>query len=226
MIIECVVVLVILIGCGLYWFYEGRNSRDSVSSNSERFEKEYESLNGKNNSYGGTYLEVEIDDENVIHYSSYEEVFSILEGKSGVIYFGFPECPWCRNLVPVLLEAATDAGLDTLYYLNNRSDRDQKSLNDNGKVVVEKDGTEEYYQLVEKLNSVLGEYEGLNDDSIKRLYFPTVVFVKDGKIVDSHIGTLDSQEDPNVSLTDDQHQELLELLTSKMLKVISCSSTC
>ena len=88
------------------------------------------------------------------------------------------------------------------------------------------EGTEEYYELVEKLDSVLGEYEGLNDSSIKRLYFPTVVFVKDGEIVGSHIGTVDSQTDPSIALTDEQYEELKSLLAKNMTKLISCDGAC
>ena len=33
------------------------------------------------------------------------------------------------------------------------------------------------------LDDYLPEYKGLNNSKIKRLYFPTVLFVKDGKIL-------------------------------------------
>ena len=224
-IILSVVVLLLVIVGGVSWYLEG-NKNDNKATDSVKFKTEYEEYNGKKNFMDKEYLKVSISDKNIVQYSTYDEVFSILEGKSGVIYFGFPTCPWCRNLVPVLLDAAEDAGIDTIYYLNALEERDKKSLDENGEIVVEKEGTKEYYQLVEKLDSVLGEYEGLNDSSIKRLYFPTVVFVKDGKIVGSHIGTLDSQTDPSIPLTDEQHDELKEILVDNMTNLITCDGAC
>ena len=56
-------------------------------------------------------------------------------------------------------------------------------------------------------------YEGLEDDSIKRLYYPTVVFVKNGNIIGVHTGTVDSQDDVSVYLTDEQQLELTNALS-------------
>ena len=47
-----------------------------------------------------------------IKYSNYDEIFEILESKSGVIYFGFPECPWCRNIALPLVDSAMEYGLE------------------------------------------------------------------------------------------------------------------
>ena len=224
--LSTLILIVIAIG-GLYWYFEEKNeNRNNTLSDSEKFETEYEKYNGEDTSYGGKYLEVDISDNNGIKYSSYEEIFSILESGTGVIYFGFPTCPWCRNLVPVLLDAAKEAGIDTIYYLNNKEDRDIKELDDDGNVVIKENGSDDYYKLVDKLTSVLGEYEGLNDSSIKRLYYPTVIFVKNGKIVDVHIGTVDSQENPSIFLDDYQYRELKEILVKKMLKSILCDYPC
>ena len=224
-IIATVLTLVVVAIGGLYWYFNDSKDNDKQVNDIVKFEKEYEDYNGKETPYGGNYLEIDIDKESNIKYSSYDEIYSILEDKTGVIYFGFPTCPWCRNLVPVLLDASKEAGIDTIYYLNNMEDRDTKELVD-GEIVVKKNGTKNYYKLVEKLDSVLGEYEGLNDSSIKRLYYPTVVFVKDGKIVDSHIGTVDSQENPSVFLNDEQYKELKDTLVDKMLKLIVCDGAC
>lgn len=190
-----------------------------------KFKEEYEEYNNKKNDSGTEYLNVEVSTKNNVKYSSYDEVFSLLENGTGVIYFGFPTCPWCRNLVPVLLDSQLEAGLDKIYYLNNKEDRDTKVL-ENGKIITEKEGTDNYKKLLEKLDPVLGEYKELEDSSIKRLYFPTVIFVKDGKIVDSHIGTVSSQENPYIALTESQYNELKEDLTDKMLKTITCDSAC
>lgn len=193
--------------------------------NKQSFKQEYESLNGEKTSGGQTYLELNIDDE-IIQYADYQKVFSLLDHGTGVIYFGFPECPWCRTLVPVLLDAADEVGLDTIYYLNNREDRDTKELGEDGKIVTTKEGTSNYYKLLDFLSPYLGEYEGLNDKDVKRLYFPTVIFVKEGEVVATHIGTLDTQTSGYQLLSDQQHDELKEVLINKMNKTITCDEYC
>ena len=222
-IITVLTLVVVAIG-GICWYFN--NDKETVSSNDNiKFVEEYEEYNGKETPYGGKYLEIEVPQDNKVKYSSYDEIYSILEDGTGVIYFGFPTCPWCRNLVPVLVDASNEAGIDTIYYFNNKEDRDVKELVDN-EIVIKKNGTQNYYKLVDKLESVLGEYEGLNDSSIKRLYYPTVIFVKDGKIVDSHIGTVDSQENPSIFLDKQQYEELKTTLVNKMTKLIVCEGAC
>ena len=68
----------------------------------------------------------------------------------------------------------------------------------------------------------------MNDDSIKRLYFPTVVYVKEGKILSSTIGTVDSQKDPYISLTSDQYNELKQKYMDGINSVyeILCDEAC
>ena len=66
------------------------------------------------------------------------------------------------------------------------------------------------------LYSELGPYEGLNNDTIKRLYYPTVVFVSDGLILGSHIGTIESQTDPKVNLSSAEQEELKEIYAHYM----------
>lgn len=203
------------------------NNPDTVSDGI-KFKEEYEKLNNtevENTNY--KYLELSIDEDNQIKYSSYEEVFDILDNGSGIIYFGFPECPWCRALTPVLLVAADDVGIDTIYYLNNREDRDLLELDENNQVVVKEEGSDNYYKLLDKLGDFASDYE-LEDVNTnkKRLYFPTVLFVKDGEIIDFHEGTIESQENPFVELTQEDKDNLEAVLEEKIEKVITCSGAC
>ncbi len=204
-----------------------KNSNSEVKD-AVKFKEEYESLNGQKNDNGKEYVNISVDEENPFVYASYDEVVDIIENGTGVIYFGFPECPWCRNAVPVLIDAAQELGVDKIYYYNALSIRDTKSLDENGNIVTDKKGTDEYYKLVDLLSNVLTPYEGLNDESIKRLYFPTVVYVKDGEVLASTIGTVDSQEDPYIKLTNDQYNELKNTYMDNMNKVynILCDEAC
>lgn len=184
-------------------------------SDALKFVNEYQALNNENNPNNDKkYSELKIEIDNPIVYADYEKIFNILEN-TGIIYFGFPECPWCRVAVPVLLEAAKEAKIPIIYYLNNKEDRDNKTL-EGSKVVVNKNGTEDYYKLLQKLGDKASEYSGLQDKNIKRLYFPSVIFVKNGKIIHNQVGTVDSHKDPYEPLSDKQYKELKEIYLNNM----------
>ena len=206
-----------------------------VNSDGLRFKEEYESLNNKvNKNNNKVYPEVNISDKNVIKYSSYDEIIQIIKEGTGVIYLGYPECPWCRNLVPVLLSSASETEMDHIYYLNIKDDRDVLILDENKKIVVQSEGKKEYFELVEVLNEILDDYVLKTNDGEevntgkKRIFVPLLLFVKDGKITNFNIGTVDSQEDPYIPLTDKQQEELLLKLINYMSVVNGslCDETC
>lgn len=227
--VSLLVILAVVSSIVIYnYFDKNKTNEPIITEDEKKFKNEYESLNGKQNASGKEHPKVDIVEDNGIVYASYNEIKEVITKGTGVIYFGFPECPWCRNAVPMLLQAASNTGLDKIYYFNAKEIRDTKELDENGNVVTAKEGTKEYYELVELLSTVLGEYEGLNDESIKRLYFPTVVFIKDGKIVGCHIGTLPSQTDPRVPLTEEQKVELINIYTDNIIKTLDsvCDDKC
>lgn len=204
-------------------------SNKVVEKDAKKFKDEYETLNDKiNDTNNKKYLEVNIDDDNPIVYASYDEVIDLIKNDTAVIYFGFPECPWCRNAIPVLIDAANELGIEKIYYYNAVSIRDKKSLDENGNIVIEAEGTKEYKKLVELLYDYLPVYSGLNDDSIKRLYLPTVLFVKEGKILGQHTSTVDSQKDPYIGLSDEQYIELKTIYFDYINKTfdVVCDEAC
>lgn len=199
-----------------------------INNDAIKFKNEYEELNGKTNDNNKEYLKVEINSDNPMIYATYKEIMNLLDDGTGIVYFGFPECPWCRNAVPVLLDSAKELGIDKIYYFNALDMRDKKHLDENGNIVVDEEGTEEYKKLVQRLYEVLPVYDGLNDETIKRLYFPTVVFVKDGNIIGLHTSTVDSQEDPYAGLTDDEYNELKQIYSVYINETydILCDQSC
>ena len=89
-----------------------------------------------------------------------------------------------------------------------------------------------YQKLLKKLDSVLPDYilkdskgKDVKTDR-KRLYFPAIVVVKDGKIVGFHAGTLESQKDPYQKLTETEEKELTEKLIEHMQKLKVCNGAC
>ena len=165
-----------------------------AKSDDSKFKSEYEALNNEN-------VKIEISENNPIKYLSIEEVFNFFENKTGVIYFGFPGCPWCRNMIPVLFNSAKNNNVDTVYYFNPREIRSSDN--------------EDYNKLVNILNEYLTE----NENGEKTLYVPDVYFVKDGKIVGHHLGTVNSQSDPTIELTSEQKQELNDIFDELFSKI-------
>lgn len=193
-----------------------------------KFKNEYEKLNNKDTGYNKEYLEMNIDKENPMIYVEFDELIDIIKNDTAIIYFGFPECPWCRNAVPVLLDAAKELGIEKIYYYNAVSIRDKKSLDEDGNIIIEEEGTKEYKELVELLYDYLPVYDGLNNDEIKRLYLPTVLFVKNGKVLGLHTSTVESQKDPFTKLNDKQYEELKSIYFDYINKAfeIVCDEAC
>jgi len=214
-LISIIILLLVVIGIII-------NNKMNVKDDSIKFKEEYEVLNNQDTGYGKKHKEVNIDKNNPMVYTTFDEIFDILEDGTGIIYFGFPECPWCRALLPELLTVADDLGIDKIYYLNCKEDRDIKKLDDDGNVVTEKEGTPNYNKLIEKVGKYFWSYDGLNDESIKRLYFPTVLIVKDGEVKDIHIDVLDGFDDPYRDLTKDEKNKLHGILEEKLEKVLMC----
>ena len=44
--------------------------------------------------------------DNVFVYRNIDEIIKILEKGTGIVYLGFPECPWCQKYVVYLNEVA------------------------------------------------------------------------------------------------------------------------
>ena len=117
-------------------------------SDAERFAKEYD-----------------FTVNNVFVYRSLDEINKILENGTGVVYLGFPECPWCKGYIPYLNEVAINEHLDKIYYFNILNDR--------------KNNTSGYNKTVELLN----DYLKYDNEGNKRIYVPAVIAVNNGKIV-------------------------------------------
>lgn len=194
----------------LWLFKQYFTNVNEFTSDSVAFKNEYENLNGEESSSGYTYMALSLPDTKNVKYATQDDVVNMLTNGTGIIYFGFPECPWCRNIITPLLEVVNDNGLSLLYY-NNKEDRDIKELDDNGNIITTKEGSDDYYEIVDLLSDYLGEYKGLSDESIKRLYYPTVVFVDHGEIKGVHIGTVESHTVGTNELTIQQKDELKDI---------------
>ena len=173
------VILVIFVIIKLYYF---------LLPDGEKFEREYESLNGEKTSSGEEYLTVDITSDNKMKYSSVEDILEIIEkNEEAVVYFGTPSCLYCRSAVGVLIEAANESEIESVYYVDTSN--------------VKKD--EKY----EELTSILGGSFTEGED----IYVPLVLFIKDGAIIFSNTDTIFSHIDPNIEMNESEKDGLKEI---------------
>ncbi len=237
--------LIIIVVVGGYFAVEFKKNGgvtpkdDYVATADEKaFKEEYESLNGTTRSNGQTNKDISIIKDNNIKYLTVSEAATMLDSGSGIIYFGFAACPWCRNAVPVLLNAMSSSELDTIYYVNIRPDddtskdiRDSYILDSRNKAKKSKDAEKGYYDILLALANELDDYELTTESGKKinigekRLGAPTVVAVKDGVVVGFHAGTVDNHnkdaEGKLRDLTKDEETELLNTYTSIIGKYLN-----
>lgn len=193
-------------------------------SDAIKFKQEYESLNNIINKNGkNEYLKINIDKNNPMVYKTSKEIVDILKNGTGIIYLGFSKCPWCRNAVPALIDVAKNTKTKEIYYLDIYDIRNELVLDDNKNIITKKPGTTDYLDMVKLLNDYLKPYDGLEDESIKRIYAPTIVFVKDGKVLKIHEGTVESHTNAKESLTKDQYNELKQIYTDAIGEVYNAN---
>ena len=136
-----------------------------------KFKEEYEYLNSEN-------IEVNIDSKYNIKYLTINEVVNFLENDTGILFFGIANDGMSRSVVETVLEVSKENELELYYY-------SPSSLAEND--------TENFANMI----GILNEYLQTNEDDQKILSVPDIYFVKDGKIVCNHYGTIDDKVDLN-----------------------------
>lgn len=185
-----IILVVLLIGGGLFFFL-----RKNTESDSTKFSKEY----------------TKVSEKNVFTYRNIDEIIKIMENGTGVVYLGFPECPWCQAYVKYLNEAALDAGIDKIYYFNILEDR--------------KNNTEKYQKIV----SLLSGYLQFNEEGNERIYVPNVSFHVKGKVIGNDYETsLDTHDlsSPDEYWTEDEIKDLKTNLKKYMDEVYTALNSC
>ena len=178
----------------------GNDGLISITKNpdGEKFENEYEELNGVKTEDGKEYPEVNISYSKIIKYTDVDEIVNIFSNdESAVIYFGFSTCVYCRSAIEVLCDTAKETELDTIYYLDVKENTNY-----------------------DKLLNVLDE-RFITDEN--KIYAPLVLFIANGDIVSHNKGTLSSQDDPYVELDESQKQGLSEIYWYGIRDVVESS---
>lgn len=188
LIIILVLLFIVLGGILLFVF-------NNKMSDAERFSEEY----------------TEVGEDNVFVYRTSDEVIKMLKHGTGVLYLGFPECPWCQTYVKYLNEVANEVGVDKIYYYNILEDRTNN--------------TDVYKEIV----SLLGDTLQYDDEGNLRVFVPNVSFHVDGKIIGSDCETsLDTKgfSSPTEYWNEEAVNNLKTRLTTYMEKVYTSSNMC
>lgn len=137
-------------------------------------------------------------------YAEPAEILDIIDGGDGVVFLGFPECPWCQQLAPIIQEAAQSENIDKIYYLNIKESR---ANND-----------EVYQKLVTKLQDYLPK----DDDGNPRISVPDVTAYRGGQIVgrfEQEATNDDEQVTPDTYWTSERKDRAVEQLREMMARV-------
>lgn len=152
-----------------------------------------------------------VSEDNPFVYKSAEDVTNLIEHGTGVVYLGFPSCPWCQAYAGYLADVAKDTGLKEISYYNIYDAR--------------QNNTEEYQKLVELLGANL-QYD---EDGHRRIYVPDVVFVVDGRIIGNDLESSKDtagESDPATYWTEERVNALKARLTSFAQQVAAASGNC
>ncbi len=117
------------------------------------------------------------NEENHVFYDlSVKEMVQYMDEKrTFAVYFGFSDCPWCAEALPLINRAASEAGME-VGYIDTRKDPAWTSNTD----------LTDYDLLVERL----GEYIEFDTDGKRHLYTPNLFMIQSGKVVANHESTL------------------------------------
>lgn len=196
----------------------GQNPKVEIK---DTFKSAYENLNNQPDSKsGGTYRKVSIAKNNPVKISKASKIINMIDNKeSFVVFFGYPECPWCRSMVSEMVKSAKENKINKIYYVNIEKMRDSLEYDSVTNTFAEaSSGTKEYKKLLKKLNSVLEEYKieytdedgntKEKDTGEKRIYGPSLIYVENGKANSMIDGLSDKQKDANEEVTSEMKDEM------------------
>ena len=192
-ILTLLAIAIVLVGVIIFLNIKKKNEDNSITD-AKRFSEEYK-----------------ISEDNVFVYRNSDEILKIMRNGTGVVYLGFPECPWCSAYVVYLNEVAKENHLDKIYYYNILEDR--------------KNNTEFYKEVIKLLSGNL-QYD---DEGNERLYVPNVSFHVKGKIIGNDYETskdTHNLKNPKDYWTNEEISELKSTLTQYTKEVVDNLNTC
>lgn len=144
------------------------------------------------------YVTYDPETEYLYEASTAEEFIERYDNKETfVAYFGFTDCPFCTQAMPVLNEIAAE-NHTAVDYIDVRADSAWKSNKD----------INCYDEIVDRIGYLFEQ-----EDGGPHLYVPFVVFIKDGEAVQDHVGVTDDYT-PGTEITEEQKAVLSDIYRS------------
>lgn len=198
-IIITVILFLILVIIGTLLLLNGNSKSEETKDNNnvdhENFAKEYK----------------EVTKDNVFVYKNVDEIIKIMNHGTGVVYLGYPECPWCQEYVKYLNETAKEVGIEKIYYCNTKK--------------VKEESMEKYHELI----SILDGHLQYTDEGDQWIYVPNVSFHISGKIIGNDYETSKDThglKNPKDYWTKEEVKDLKKTLTKYMEEVLFESNVC
>lgn len=190
-----IIIIVALLGVCGYFVLRDPETETIKNEDALKFAREYKN----------------VSEDNVFVYKNVDEIIKIMEHGTGVVYLGYPECPWCQAYVQYLNEVAKEVGMEQIYYCNTKK--------------VKEENLEKYHQLV----SLLSGHLQYNNEGEEWIYVPNVSFHIEGKIIGNDYETSKDThdlKDPKEYWTDQEIKDLKKTLTEYMNQVYKASNMC
>ncbi len=139
-----------------------------------------------------------VPQDNLYVFANATDVLNIVNGRSGVVLFGFPQNKYTSYYAEYLDLMGKEVGLDKIYYYNFLNDRDESN------------GT--YETIVKNL----GVYTPTLDEGVSDIMAPTILVVKDGNVLlyYDEVSINKGNITPDVYFTENKNAEIKELLKS------------
>lgn len=178
------------------------DASDSDTENltdTEKFIEQYEDLNLQSYVHGDKrqlFRAVALNHDADIKYISYKEAIEKLNnGDNFVLYYGWPDCPYCRSMIEPLLNASVSAQMP-LYVIELPDDSYKTSRTNyewkDGEVVISNSNAD-YDEFIEAFGGLdtFREFVVYKDDDDSEgvltgkagMYAPTILLVKDGNAI-------------------------------------------
>ena len=116
------------------------------------------------------------------------------ENFNGIIYFGFPGCPWCQATVPYMDQISQEIGVDVFYVSRARDLREGDWLDWDAEMAwwLYENGVPNMRWIDE--NGELVDVGAEEDAYRPNINVPQIIHLRNGIIVDSHRGTFEGHD--------------------------------
>jgi len=162
--------------------------------------------------------EYEIEDDHYFYSVTMYEALQLLDDESfnGIIYFGFPACPWCQAVLPAMHEAALETNTD-IFYVSRRHDlREGEWLYWDEQMAWWLDEQIEMRWIY--LDEDGEEVTEVTDQPHRpNIFVPQIIHLRGGMVVNDHEGTFEGhdmvEEDDDrhlPELTEEEYEALLD----------------